>query len=118
MIHFYHGHLAPGGASFSQRHHSFGAYETSDSLGNNTIASLRKNLSRALLALWRNRNWVVRITVRIKPGRDTLLNHHALHPGDTDRRDRGHLDPAGSIGLGGDEGLGELTTDGDQEDQA
>ena len=96
----------------------FGANETGGLLANNTITSLRKNLTRALPALWRNRHWIVRITVGIKPGGNTRPNHHALHPGDTDRRDRGHLDPAGSIGLGGDEGLGVLTTDGEQEDQA
>src|SRR5205807_8744188 len=96
----------------------FGTNEAGDSLGNNTIASLRKNLSRALLALRRNRNWIVRITVRIKPGGDTLLNHHALHPGDTDRRNPRHLDPAGPVRIDSDERLGVMTADGEQQDQA
>lgn len=67
------------------------------SFGDNLITSLRKNFRRALPVLWRNCDWIIRVAARIKPCRNTLPGHHALHLGDADRGNGGNLHPAGSV---------------------
>ena len=60
--------------------------------------------------LWWNGDWVVRMTVSVKPCRDARLDHNALHRRDADRRNRAGLNPTSAVGLRSHKRLNVTTT--------